>query len=241
MAVKYDSDHALLTFGGYTTGGHEQWQCGLRWASDLDPVTGQGAWKAALEHISISDIYAAIRTMWTPGAVGARWDSSTSLEFAKLALVDEDGKYFADPIEHRAKAAGSVNAAYTTPPQLAVVVSLSSGTKIGHANHGRMFLPCPVDWVNNVDPASGMVVSANINALRASVKTMIEAVAGEISTVEVPTSLAIFSPVTPKSVHVTEPSHKTVTRIGIGATVDTQRSRRRSLGDGITTWSTVAT
>ena len=158
MAVAYDVQHYLLTFGGNTVGGHEEWQCGLRWA----PFSGDhptNEWESALNEISITDIYNAAKLFFGATTIGARWDTSTSLEFVKLAVLKTDGKYLLDPREHRQQTKGTVNAAYTTPPQLAVAVSLSSGTKIGHANHGRFYLPCPNDWVNNVEPSTGQVVT----------------------------------------------------------------------------------
>lgn len=240
MAVEYDAKHFYVTFGGYTVAGHEQWQCGLRFA----PTAGgysDSQLMSALDAISILDIYDDVKAAFQGAVAGVRQQSLTTLEFAKIALIDLDGTYVTDAKEHRAKAAGTVASTTSIPPQLAVAISFRSGTKIGHANHGRFYWPLPIDWVNSIEPSTGQITTTNVDALRGALKTMIEAIAGEVNTVQVPTDLAIFSPKTPKSVHVTAPSHKTVQAMGIGWTVDTQRSRRRSLPDGITTWSTLST
>lgn len=239
VTIAYDTMHYLVTFGGYLVNGREQWQCGLRYAPEPGVLPEDHNWEISLQEISTQDIWTAVKTVIQASTIGARWDTWTSLEFAKVAVIRLDGRYFIDPKEHRQQAKGTVNSAYASPPQLAVAASLSSGTKIGHANHGRFFLPCPSDWVGQVDPNSGQIVTASVNALRAALKTMLDTIGGEVSTVGIKTDLVIMSPKTPKSVHVTAPSHKKVTQLGIGYTVDTQRSRRRSLPDGITTWSTL--
>lgn len=236
--VEYDVNHFLLTFGGYLVGGHEQWQCGLRFTAPGNPISD--LFKAALEHISITDIYDDIKPLISSGLSDTRYDQWTTLEFAKLAAIGKDGLYLDDPIEHRAVTKGLNVGSFTVPPQLALVISLATNTKIGFANHGRYFMPAPVDATFKVDPATGQVAASVINNVRGLHKTMLEAVTGEVSTAELPMHLAIMSPKTPKSVHVTAPSHKHVERMGIGWAVDTQRSRRRSLPDGITTWETLA-
>ena len=242
MAVEYDANHYLVTFGGYMVAGHEQWQCGLRFGNTTGVVSPTPAQlKAALEHISIQDIYSAVSLMFGSASFPLRYDKWTTLEYAKLAAIGKDGKYLYDPIEYRSLTKGFGDATYTTPPQLALVVSLWSGTRIGHANHGRYYLPCPSDFIFGIDPATGQVLTTYIDQFRAAQKTMLEKIGGEVSTVAVDMDLCIFSPKTSKSVHVTEPSHKKVEKIGIGYTIDTQRSRRRSLPDGVAVWSTVAT
>jgi hypothetical protein len=238
MAVQYDDEHFLLTFGGYLVGGHEQWQCGLRYAGPSG--VPDALWTAALSHIGIQDIWTIISVWMKTATSGAAFDPGTSLEFAKLAFIGTDGNYKADAIEYRAQQKGVAAQGNSSPPQLSVVVSLSSGSRIGNANHGRIYLPLPAGWALGIEVLTGKIIPAYVTALTNTTKTMLEAIHGEVSTVEVPTQLSIFSPKTPKSKPELVPSHKPVVRLGIGPTVDTQRSRRRSLPDGITTWSTYA-
>jgi hypothetical protein len=238
MAVEYDQDHFLLSFGGYSVAGHEQWQCGLRF--DGPGVVPDEVAKAGFDAVGLQDIYDDVKAVIQTGALGCRYDTHTSLEFVKLAWINIDGTYKTDAREHRQVAKGVLNASMTSPPQLAVACSLWSGTKIGHANRGRFFMPMPNEWAAMIEPSSGMVVAAQVDTFRASLKTMLEAIKGEVATVQVPAQLSIFSPKTPKSVGVVTPSHKHVAQLGVGRTIDTQRSRRRSLPDGITTWSTLA-
>jgi len=235
MAVQYDQEHFLVTFGGNTVGGHEQWQCGLRF-------DGHGALpdvvvEAGFNAVSVEDIYHEVALLIQNGMSGARYDQHTSLEFAKLAWIKTDGNYKTDAREYRSHTVGQMTTTMTTPPQLAVAVSLWSGTKIGHANRGRFFLPMPNEWASAVDATSGMVYQAGVLALTGLVQPMLESIKGEVATVQVPAQLSIFSPKTPKSVAVLTPSHKHVTKMGIGRTIDTQRSRRRSLPEGITVWT----
>lgn len=240
MAIAYDSDHYLVTFGGNLVGGHETWQCGLRFAAAAGEVPTVPEWELALNDISASDIYTAVRALWIGATAGARWDTKSTIEFAKVAVISITGHYLIDPKEHRATTTGTLNATNTIPPQLAVAVSFRSGTKIGRANHGRIYLPAPTDWATGVDSTTGKLPTAYVDALRAATKTMIEAVAGEVSTVGISTDFAIFSPRTPSSVGTWLPSHKKVQDLGIGAVVDTQRSRRRNLPDTIVTWSPIS-
>lgn len=238
MSTTYDDDHFLLTFGGYLVKGHESWQCGLRYAAPGG--TPDAAYEAALGHISMVDIYTAARTWIQNATSGSQYDQWTSLEFVKLAFLGVNGRYKADPIEHRQTSWGTATPGNAQAPQLSVVFSLSSGTKIGNANHGRIFLPLPDKWATAIDPVSGMVVPSYINALRVSTLTMLEVFHGEVSTVEAPTQLCIFSPRTADSSASLVAQHKPVVQVGIGSAVDTQRSRRRSLPDGITSWTSYA-
>jgi len=238
MAVTYDEDHFLVTFGGYSVAGHEEWQCGLRF--DGPGAVPDAVAEVGFNAVGLADIHTAVKAVIQTGLPGCRYDAHTSLEFVKLAWINVDGTYKVDSREYRLSSKGTLAASQTTPPQLSVACSLWSGTKIGHANRGRIFMPMPNEWATMIEPTSGMVVAAQVDTFRASIKKMLEDIKGEVATVEVPAQLSIFSPKTPKSVGVTAPSHKHVTSLGIGRTIDTQRSRRRSLPDGITTWSTLS-
>lgn len=243
QTVEYSQNHFLLTFGGTQVNGREQWQCSMRFGNaaplaDPPPVT----LAAAMTHISMDDIYAAVAAWFGHQGSPQRYDRYTTLEFVKVAAIGKDGKYLLDPIEKRQQLKGWLPTSTSCyPPQLAVVVSLSSGSGIGFANHGRYFLPVPWDWMPPLEPHTGQIPVAWVDEQRGMQKTMIEAIAGEISTAENPTDLCIFSPLRSTSVKVTQPSHKKVEKIGIGFAIDTQRSRRRSLPDGIVTWSPVST
>lgn len=234
MAVEYDDHHFLLTAGGHMVGGWEEWQCGLRYAGPGG--TPDNLYKSAMGHISMSDIHALWTTFFSSVAQGVIQSNWTTLEFVKLAFIGTNGNYVNDAIEYRAQVKGKGAGSYTFPPQLAVCASLSSGSRIGRANHGRIYLPAPQDFASNVDGLTGKCRATDVTALQTAVKTLLEGIHGEVSTVEVPTKLSIFSPKTPKSTPSLTPSHKDVKQVGIGPVVDTHRSRRTSLPDGVTTW-----
>jgi len=238
MAVEYDDHHFLLTAGGHMVGGWEEWQCGLRYAGPGG--VPESLYEQAMTHISLQDIHGLWSTFFSSTVAGIIYPNWTTLEFVKLAFIGKDGNYLTDAREHRAQIKGKGAGSYTHPPQLAVVASLSSGSRIGRANHGRIYLPAPLDFASNVDGLTGKCRATDVTSLQAAVKSLLEGIHGEVSTVEVPTQLSIFSPKTPKSTAALVPSHKPVAQIGIGPVVDTHRSRRTSLPDGVTTWLTYA-
>src|SRR6188768_1184357 len=96
--VAYDTNHFLLTWGGYACGGHETWQCSLRYAPTIpSDLAVPPLFQEALTHISMSDIYNAAKLWMAHASANARYDQNTSLEYVKLAAIGKDGHYLFDP------------------------------------------------------------------------------------------------------------------------------------------------
>ena len=218
--------HYHLTFGGNLVTNSEIWTTGYR----LVPTSGSPTAAdllANMSSISLADILIDCQdfiSTKTADGYFASFSSSTSVSWAKLAVIGTDGHYVGDPkIATGTKRIGTGGTS-TPPPQLAACVSLWSGSGFGRANHGRMYLPCPQAYLSDMSPTTGQTPSGNANYLRDSVKVLINHTSGEVKTVSVPVSPAIVS-----SRGLGE--WKPILQISAGNVIDTMRSRRNNLVD----------
>lgn len=216
--MSYDRESYYLTWGG-TLFQAEQWQCGMKHAGDLGSTITQGT----LDTIEMADIWAALDTWFKSGSTGAQIGSGAKLAWVKLAVLDKEGQYKFEPKLYQPGSASIPPQTTVYPAQVAYVVSLWSGQKLGRANHGRFYVPVPSTIVGQ--NADGMLTQANADQMRTAAKTMINAVKGEISTITVPTSPFIMS-------KIGTGTSKLVSSIGVGRVLDTQRRRRSALNEG---------
>lgn len=216
----YDRPLFYLTFGGVQLTGAEIWQSGVHFAA----FGGEGLsdYRIAMEQISLSDVYEDLGEIFSNATMGARYPASTRLDWCKLSLLNPDGTVHNDPLIHEQVTAGTVQSSNAPPPQLAMVVSLWSGSNFGKANHGRMYLPMPVDHLTAVEASTGKVALASTNALRDKVNGVLNQVEGEISTIGTEMRLVIAS-------KLGTGATKEVEHIAVGRIVDTQRRRRNAL------------
>lgn len=160
-----------------------------------------------------SDLYTAMQTLLATS--GLEWATYSRLSGVRAAGVGTDGKEFTDPVEAsfgpNSGSAGQVN------PQLSVCISLRSGSRLGRANYGRMFLPH-----TRMPLVANSPLSATPNAL-ATAGALFIATVNEWADSVVPGALvANMSTVGLGSI-------KPVTEVQVGSITDTQRRRRDQL------------
>jgi len=203
--VPFPSVHYLLAFGG-TLYGVEEWSCTLRSTSvGADPgQEGTASITAALA--------AVIKTWWATGQVGA----NGTLDYVKYNRVGMDGKYvntYSSTFEVAPPIPGN-GASEPRAPQIAIVATLETGFTRGLAHRGRIFLPTP-----SAGPGSdGRIAASNASNLAQKVASLITALNG----VEGYGTTCVYS-------SVVGGANRPVTAVTVGRTLDTMRSRRRSL------------
>lgn len=223
----FDRAHYYLTFGGNLCTASEIWQTGYRLCA-FDEVHTADELLDAMESISVLDILQdcqEVISTASPAYNGqANWPSTTSVTWAKLAVIGTNGHYAGDPkIAEGAPVVGAGGSS-TPAPQLAAVVSLWSGGGFGSANRGRMYWPLPASGWSTPDGATGQVPSALAVQLRQSVNIWMHATAGEVATLGINAKPAILS-------SKGAGAAKQVTQLGVGRVADTHRSRRNNLDD----------
>lgn len=226
--MTFSTNSLYLTMGGELLNGTEAWMTGFHFAAPVDP--GSTVVQEALELVDIADVYAGVAAFFTTaGATGFTFPVFDSLQWVKLAPIGKDGKYLGDPKVHEHETRGlGTTLTYAIPPQLAVCVSLWSGSRLGKANHGRSYWPLPSNF-ERVDTTTGLLNVTAVNLFRDEFVRMLHAVAGEVNTVLFPTVPMILS-------SLGTGTAKPIERVGVGYAADTMRSRRRDLADEVTNY-----
>ena len=219
----YSQPFYKFTFGGYQMTAAEIWNAGVNFAPQ--PPAAVGDMLTALDQISLSDCYAALQPIFNTAQSDRRYSTATSLEWVKLAVIDTDGDYAGNAKTHAQKTTGIAATPGPPPPQIALVVSLWDGQTIGTGHHGRFYLPAPCDTVTVLEPTTGKMSQAVADVIRGAVRTALQTIQGEVSTLAVPAQLAIMSQ------GQAGPKSNLVTQIGLGRVFDTQRRRRNQLDD----------
>lgn len=218
--MSYSRKHYLTTFGGTAPDG-EIWQTGVRW--EIDPNVGdefQG-WSA----INVADIAADFASLVTN--LSASWPEDVFYSWAKLAAIKTDGTYDREAKVYELPTPMAGAGSLLFPLQSSWCVSLRSGSTLGLANYGRMYLPALA--FPRVTGTGGMAANSATTAL-GHVKTMLQAVDGEVSTTGADAYLAIFSK---KGSGLIKHVHS----LKWGLVCDTQRRRRGALAENYVTTS----
>ena len=215
----FDRPSYRLTFGGNLLSGAEEWQTGVRFAPP--PGTPESALVAQLGTISLADIWEDLAEVWQTGG-NFRWSTATSIEWVKLAVLKTDGRYAGSPAIHEQHVSGGYPLTFGEPPQLATVVTLATGSSFGRAQKGRMYWPAPADFLYKLDKTTGQVPESQVGELVSTVSRKLKDVEGEVSTVGVPVTMAVMSGLAPGTT-------RSVTQLGVGRILDTQRRRRGDL------------
>lgn len=148
-----------------------------------------------------------------------QWAGYSHLQGVRVVSVNEAGVEDLDALE-RAIGTDRVGTANTTIPQSSVVMSLRSGSSIGSANFGRMFLPHTALGMLPGEPASTTGTTAIVvAAFRGFLNVVTAAVNGAVSIDVQPFIMSNLSP---------KPS-KPVVQVAVGTVNDTQRRRRNAL------------
>lgn len=136
----------------------------------------------------------------------------------KLASIGADGKYTADPFIAEVNQAGGTSGGVVYPPQVALAVSLTTERR-GASGRGRFFLPPPVI---NVDQNTMMIADANRDSIATSCAQFLNDLNNEPGIDSVGLRVVVAS---------TKGFNSLVTGVRVGRTLDTIRSRRRSLSE----------
>jgi hypothetical protein len=148
------------------------------------------------------------------------WGNFSQLYAVKVAAVGTDGHYLTDPKIHEADVT-YIGGSTTTVPQSTVVCSLRSGSGIGSANYGRMYLPHTRLGIVTATSSSNVATTAVVaSVFKTFVNNVASLVNGDTTGVDV--QPFIMSNQAPK------PS-KPVVQIGVGTVTDTQRRRRNRI------------
>jgi len=204
--------HFRLAFGGslYTA---EQWVCRLN-------VTSSGTLMTEAEaDTALPGCVAALSTFCHDGRTS--FGAAAKLEYVKLNRITPTGHY-ATPGSPRTAlvdpAVAGVGAS-TLPPQVAMVVSLLTGSIRGKAHRGRIYLPCLVGTVVPSGVGAGEIEEGNATNLMGSAHDLIVALNAALPS---PNAISVIS-------GTGEARH--VTGVAIGRVYDTQQRRRRSLSE----------
>jgi hypothetical protein len=147
------------------------------------------------------------------------WATFSQLFGIKIAAIAVDGTYLSDPVE-RELGSPVTGSSAATLPQTTVVASLRSGSGLGTANNGRMFLPHTRMVPATGTPAAAAATTLSINN---SFNDFVNGVTTDLTAV-------ITDPVQPFIMSKSAPApSKPVLRTRIGNITDTQRRRRDQL------------
>lgn len=208
VAGNFDQAHIYVQWGGKLPGG-EDWSCGLRMAQ-------QPFGDATMTPQQKADIAAKISAFHQGNA--ASISSAAKLSFVKVNTITAQGTYRDDPahqaIIQDAPGAGS------TPPypnQVALVVTLTTGFSRGPAHKGRFYLPLPVVPLGT----DGLISSAAAQTVSGGVDSLVT----NLNATTTDWKVAVFSR------KLGAPAHRLVTGNLVGRVLDTQRRRRRKVGE----------
>lgn len=201
-AMTYPIVHKLLTIGGTSYAGTEEWQFGMR---IIPETVGVGPSQAQIDALATP-----IQTFWN--TAGIFMPQTHSLTFCKLAPIGLNGKYPDGEIayEHVYTADPGPGTTPLYPAAVALVVSLRTAAPRGRGHAGRFYLPGPASAMTS----DGRHSSGIPTAVNSAVRTLVLAINGatEVGTVAVITSLG-------------SGTSRAVTAIRTGQRPDIQRRR----------------
>lgn len=231
--MTYSTNSFYVTFGGGLISGTEQWQTGFHCAPTIGGVPS-ALFLEALGHISVHDIWTVVANHLNDKITypKAKYTQAQSVEWAKVAAIGQDGKYLGEPIVWEEQRKGPDPISTADAPQITPVISLWAGKNLGRANRGRMYVLCPYEMNNMLDPFTGRLPDTTVNQLATAWAGIIRNIVGEVSTIELPVSAVIMSKIGTGTTNA-------VSKVGCGAVLDTHRSRRRKLDDTIPSWVTL--
>jgi len=204
-------------FGASGTVKTELWSAGLNIASSSALAPGGSTLLSWLTSI-------APAVSLFHGTTGVKAGTSCWLDTLSAALIDTNGKYAGGSAQsttiytYPAPVAGS--GVLTGPWSQAMAWSLRSSILRGPGSHGRCFYPATALLI---DSTTGALSSAQTGAYLAAVLTLINSI-NTAATGSLGTNTNV-SNVSPIGVGYRAP----VTRVGIGARLDTQESREKSV------------
>lgn len=221
-----------VTFGG-TGPGVEQWQCGVKFGAYVS--VGGGFADVGVDAAAAVDLAALVQPLKTMiGAADVFWPGDVYASWIKAVVLDQVGEYAAEARDITIAPPAAGPSSNRQAASTAWAVTLHSGSKFGHANYGRYYLPC---LGLTRDQGSIGSTQSSVAAILARQATMLQAWQNVVSPAIVSAAgttaadqgrLAIFS----KKGNGTT---KLVTQLRMGNVADTQRRRRNALRETYST------
>jgi hypothetical protein len=212
--VAYDRQFLRLTVGFGLMGTKEiaETGCTLTGGTSFNAVS-------ALASPTDADLESFGTTLGaTIHTAGLRWADYSAIQTVKLAAVDTSGHYLTAAREVDV-IPEPVGATFHVIPQASVEVGLRSGSKIGRANYGKMYLP----------HTQFSLVTGSPNGSTADALATATAMAAWITGLNGAAGGWVGSPVVAVLSRVGSGTTKTVVEVDCGDITDTQRRRRDRL------------
>lgn len=218
MAVGYS--YKVTVKGQLGTPALDTWQWGVNFARTAPPLT-----EPAMPTVGqLTTLYTTFLVPYHQN-VDLALSTRALLRSVKVALIDPDGEYATDAVEYEA-AAGTAGGAsggadVGVPAQVAMGITLWSGSNIGKQNFGRYYLPMPsgplVTATMGVAPATAAAIATASKTCLNGIRTMIRGLtdAGTMELMVVPADRSLDA--------------KVVNYVRCGTLKDTQRRRRNNL------------
>jgi hypothetical protein len=229
----YDQEHMYITVIGDAYNGAERWQFGLR--------TTYGGVSNEATALALAPV---IQSWWTATSSNDpdyfSPPTTHRLTELKVAHIQTDGLYPPDEASYShfylPPIAGTIAPPEGQLPQATLVATLLTGVPRGLASKGRIYLPPTTRY--KPDVATGLIPSNYAQLYANNVMKLINA----INATSVIGEVRVFSK--GKGVKVDDPAHRrwewtypnpgvssAVTAVRVGRVIDTQRRRRRQLGE----------
>lgn len=209
--MPYQTNHILVSFGGPLFAGAEEWSSTFRLAG----VNAERAGDQVRDQGECDD-YADIVKTWFE--FGAGINGAAKLGWLKYNRVGADGLYrepYTNLTDYNPDVPSGASTG-TTPAQVALVITLRTAAKRGHAHAGRMFLPVPSRAIGT----DGRLSTADRDLYVESMKDLYD----NINAYDSAQHLAIMS-------KLGAGMTRRVTRVECGRVLDTMRSRRTKLSE----------
>lgn len=208
----YDRRHFKVTLEGTNATDQDIWTTGWRIAPSpaSEPIINY----PEMANNLLESVTGAAETFWA--AVRSRIATGTRLTSAKVAPVDEDGRYIdnMDSVIYDWETPLTGSSSNAHPPQVSVVASLTTGTRRGNATHGRMYLPLTAVPIHSADFTIATNIRQEIaNAVVGLLDDSLNAIA------DVSLDPVVMS-------NIGSGTTRTITTVAVGSIADTQRRRR---------------
>lgn len=192
-------------------------QFGLR-ASYTAGWTGAAAALGVLTTANLTTLYSRFQSIMN--VTGLNWCAYSSLTGVKVAALGTDGRYLDNPKTYLPGSPVAGTNVSGAPAQTAMVCTMWSGSHIGKANYGRIYLPHCAPSLNNSSP---FITDTARNAIRTAFQSALNSINSDLLT-----WLGVAVKV---RIHGAAGTTKDVAQVGTGRVTDTQRRRRNALDE----------
>lgn len=217
--MAYSQPFIRVSFGGSTAGGLDIWSCQFHLAT-VDPLANQLEWWNAVtsQAENIKDLVEDF-----VGNPAALIPQGVNLDWVKLAMVGEDGRYMYEAVEVQADKSGGVMGSFI--PQATIAFTMESPKWKDPGKYNRFYLPTS----NPSGNGEFRLNQSQVNLALTTCQTLIEGV-NEILAGLTATPASMVSVVS----GTREGSTLAVIKLRLGRVIDTQRRRRNAIPEEYT-------